>query len=556
MEGVFPNMEVKVINNEAVIHCLYQEKELVKAIGDYKFNRLTASWIFPLKKLVEIIDNLHVDYSAETKVIYDSLVKEKQKYHSLVNQADKIKAGDFDGQILDQNGYDLLSGCYFHQKKSILLASIFGSYALFLEPGLGKTLISVRLIQYWQVPTMIVAPLSTLESVWVNEIEKWAGHLKQIILWQNIKAFNFDYDVYIINYEGFKKLIKESKTPIEKKIGCLILDESSKIKSHDSQITKTIISFSNKIKHKLILSGSPAPNSLLEYFSQMQFINEDLLGTSNFYKFRNTFFFNCGYGGYIYKPMQGAKESIMDRISRQAFSVKKEDALDLPEKTYETRFIYMDEVQTKAYEMMKKENILEFKEHTTLAANELAKLMKLRQVTSGFTITTTGLPVLISETKINALKELLEEIPEDKQAIIWLNFHFEIHRLKEEFKEAACTLYGELSQKEKIKNIEDFQNGKYRILLAHPLSGGMGINFQQCSYIIWYSLSYSSEQYIQANDRIHRIGQKNKCTYFHLLAKDTIDEIMYNVLNKKFDLIESCLNMLKGKSFKQLNTNI
>jgi SNF2 family DNA or RNA helicase len=267
----------------------------------------------------------------------------------------------------------------------------------------------------------------------------------------------------------------------------------------------------------------------------------------NFYRFRNTWFFSYGFGGYQYKPMKGAQEAIMDRVSRQAYSLRKEDAIDIPEQVYETRYVYMDEVQQKAYEMMKKENILEFKDSITLAANELAKIMKLRQVTSGWTINTKGIPVFISDTKVNALKELLEEIPQYRQVIIWVNFHFEVLRLKEEFKETACVLYGDMPQKEKIKSIEDFQNNKYRLLIAHPLSGGSGINFQQSSYAVWFSLSYSSEQYIQANDRQHRIGQINKCTYFHLLAKDTIDEVIYKVVNKKADLVDACLDMLKGR---------
>lgn len=266
----------------------------------------------------------------------------------------------------------------------------------------------------------------------------------------------------------------------------------------------------------------------------------------NFYKFRNVFFYATGYGGYSYKPMRGAQEAIMERVSRQAFSIQKIDCLDLPDKVFEIRYSYMDEIQRKAYEMMKKENILEFKDHITLAANELAKLMKLRQISSGFSITTEGIPVFISDSKIKVLKELLEEIPEDKQIIIWLNFHFEIHKLKEEFKDTACTLYGEMPQKEKQKSIEDFQNGKYRILLSHPLSGGFGLTFVNCHNVIWFSLNYSQEQYSQANDRVYRIGQKNKVTYFLLLAKDTIDEIIYKVLDKKADLMNECLTMLKG----------
>jgi SNF2 family DNA or RNA helicase len=540
-------MFVSTNKDSAIVKCQYTEKELIKAIGDYKFNKTDFTWIFPLHKLIDIIDNLHIEYSQETKVIYDHLRDERQKYHEKINLANKIKS---DTCLVDSlNGIDL-SVCYQHQKKAISIAAMFGSYALFMETGTGKTLCAIRLIEYWKVPTMIVAPLSTLESVWEKEITKWSPQTTSINLWKNLKRFNdgykYGYWIYLINYEQFKILSK--KVDITEKIKCLIVDESSKLKNPKSQITKEVLKYRNKIPYRLCLTGTPAPNNLLEYFGQMTFINSEVLGTDNYYRFRNTFFYSTGYGGYMYRPMKGAKEAIIENVSKQAFSVRKEDCLDLPERVYETRYIYMDEVQRKAYDMMKKENILEFKDSVTLAANELAKIMKLRQVTSGFSINTEGIPIFISDTKIIALKELLEEIPEDKQVIIWVNFHFEVLKLKEEFKDAACTLYGDMPQKEKTKSIEDFQNGKYRLLIAHPLSGGLGINFQNCSYVVWFSLNYSQEQYSQANDRVYRIGQINKVTYFLLLAKDTIDEIIYKVLHKKADLMNECLNILKGNS--------
>ncbi|HDZ77100.1 MAG TPA: DEAD/DEAH box helicase [Candidatus Omnitrophica bacterium] len=535
-------MRVYTSDNQAIVRCQYHEKELIKAIGDFKFNKADASWRFPIRKLVDIIDNLKIDYNEETKLIYDRLRAERQKHHKKINIANKIKTEECNIESL--NGIDL-SICFQHQKKAITLASMFDSYALFMETGTGKTLCAIKLIEYWKVPAMIVAPLSTLESVWIPEIAKWSK-LNAVILWHNLKAFysNDPYDIYLINYEQFKKLSKE--TDISKKVKCIIIDESSKLKNPKSQITKTILDCREKIPHRICLTGTPAPNNLLEYFGQMTFINPDCLGTDNFYRFRNTFFFSTGYGGYQYRPMKGAKEAIIQNVSKQAFSIRKKDCFDLPDRIYETRNIYMDKVQEAAYEEMKKENILEFGDHVALGVNELAKIMKLRQITSGFVISTQGATVLISDAKIKVLKELLEEIPEDKQVIIWCNFHFEIERLKDEFKDDARTLYGAMPQKAKQQAIVDFQAKKYRILLAHPLSGGIGLNLQQCSYIIWYSLSYSSEQHSQANDRIYRKGQENKCTYFYLITKDSIDELIYKALTQKINLLESCLEMLKG----------
>ena len=533
-------MQVYVEDDLAIVKCSYHEKEIVKAIGDFKFDKKTASWKFPQRKLIDIIDNLKIEYSQATALIYQQLREERSTYHSQINLANTIKTIPTKF-LIDKID---VSQCYIHQHQAIHLGSIFNSYAFFMETGTGKTLVAIKLMEYWKVPTMVVAPLSTIESVWKREIEKWSN-LKSVVLWHNMKEFNNSYDVYLVNYEGFKKLSKDTKGKLSEKVQCLIVDESSKMKNPKSQISKTILHYKDKIKHRICLTGTPAPNNLLEYFGQMAFINSDLLG-DNFYRFRNKYFYSTGYGGYMYKPLKNAKEAIIDRVSHQAFSIRKDDCLDLPDRVYETRSIYMDEAQQAAYDQMKRDNILEFKGHTTLGANELSKLMKLRQITAGFTITTSGLPVLISDTKINALKELLEEIPEDKQVIIWCQFHWEIERLKKEFKGDNFTLYGRMPQKEKEDAILGFQEGKKRLLIAHPLSGGMGLTFTNCSYIIWFSLSYSQEQYSQANDRIYRIGQKNKCTYFLLLAKKTIDEVIYKILNKKADLMHACMEMLKG----------
>lgn len=261
-------------NNSALIRCSYTEKELVKAIGDYKFNKVNSTWVFPIRKLVDIIDNLKVEYSDETKVIYDHLVQEKQKYHEKVNLASHIKSSAT--QIDELDNVDL-SMCYQHQKKAVALSALFGSYALFLEQGTGKTICAIKLIEYWKVPAMVVAPLSTLESVWANEIEKWSK-LSYTILWHNLKDINDSYNIFLINYEHFKLLSNTSDKLIKEKIKCLVIDECSKMKNHRSGITKEILKYKDIIPHRLVLSGLPSPNSLLEFWAPMEFINEELLG--------------------------------------------------------------------------------------------------------------------------------------------------------------------------------------------------------------------------------------------------------------------------------------
>ncbi len=861
-------MRLSINNNKACIECRYEEKDLVKAIGNYKFNKKNSLWEFPLSSLIPIVEQLRIDYDKTVEAKYELLKKKQGEYEKKLVLATKIKAGK---ELSLPKGIDV-SKLFSHQKTALSLACLFDSYALFLEMGLGKSLVAIKLIEIHK-PAIVVAPLSTLESVWVNEIKKWSS-LTCVNLWQNLDALDKDYDVYVVNFEHFKKIkdvskiktividecfsgdtfidtpkgmvlleniqegdeiyncagkcivlkkykryikkddslslttiqnnviissknhlfftqrgwvkakeLKEddyvvyteygmrlvqervnketnsqlgaskekgerkiwkevlrdilfsemenvatrdksknvysrikkkdkqkiksvfqirksisektirknkdlepdvgsknkkksfnnfkgnasqtintrrewpsksisTRTPLQnseeknnfngmetescyqpgegskvqrlsnklqsrhckfntkvcnrsrwlfslcnreektrfkkdlKIIGArvesskiykstssifdryrdktgrvvlydlkierhpsfsvngLIVHNSAKMKNFKSGITKHILSFKDKVEHKYILSGKPAPNNMMEYFAQVAFVNSELL-SDNFYRFRSKYFYSSGFGGYLYIPFSGAKEAIMSQISKQAYFIKKEDAIDLPERTFETRLIEMDKLQRQKYDEMLKLNIMEYKNHVTLGANELAKLMKLRQLTSGFSIAEGGFQLEISKTKLNELKAVLDEIDNDRQVIIWCQFHWELRKLKEELGDDATMLYGEIKQKDKEQAIKDFQDGKYRFLIAHPKSGSHGINFQNCSYQIFYSLSYSLEEYSQGCDRIYRIGQVSKCTYIHLLAKNSIDEIIYKALEKKQSMSEACLEMLK-----------
>jgi len=563
-------MQAFLNKDKICVRARYEDKEIVKALGDYKWNKEFKAWEFPLRKLPKLAEYLNLTYN---KDVEEALNKEKIRVaerQELINIAKNVKNKSsyattaYEELKIQEIPVDLYTDLFVHQKQALTIASLFDSYALFMETGTGKTLVAIRLIQFRKVPTLIVCPLSVIESVWVSELEKWAPNLKYINLWDvyrkrnnilsllhNVKisaksdepvnmSYEHLHDVYLINFESFKK-IENPETYFK----FIIIDESSKMKSPKTQITKKLVKLRNLIPYRLIMSGLPAPNNLLEYWGQLAFINDELLG-DNYYRFRNTYFTSVGYGGFLYVPKSGVKDRIMSSVKEQAFFVKKTDCLDLPDRISEIRNIELDDNQKQIYYDMKKLNILEFKRHTTLAPNELAKIMKLRQITAGFTITTEGLAVKVSDNKLKVLKEFIEdELPEDQQAIIWCQFHWEITAILEMLDGRSAALYGELPQKVKDENIKAFQDGKVRFLVAHPKSGGMGLTFTNCSYMIWFSLSYSQEEHSQANDRIYRIGQVNKCTYIYILAKKTIDEVIYKALLKKKNMAEACLEMLK-----------
>lgn len=532
-------MRVFLEKDKIFISCRYSEKETVKSIGNYKFLKSRKLWCFPESSLPAIVNNLNIDFDQDVSKRLNEIIAEQEEYKKKVSLSKAIKIKHFPDDELDK------SSMFEHQKTAYQLAKLFNAYALFMDTGCGKSRTAVELMKI-RKPAMVVAPLSTLESVWQEEIEKWSD-LTYINLWKNLKGFNEEADVYLLNYEHYKILVKN--TTLKDRIKFLIVDECSRLKSNKSQITKAIIKQRDNVPYRLTLSGLPSPNSLLEYQPQMSFIAPELLG-ENFYAYRNTFFHATGYGGFLYRLNPGAEEVIMSKIEQQAYRIKKEDALDLPEKTYETRLVEMDKLQREKYEEMKKENIMEFKNNTVLASNELAKICKLREITSGWFYSTEGNPILLSKTKLNVLKEVLEEIGPAQQVIIFVQYHFEISFLMKELGLNATKLYGDMNQKDKNKAIKDFQNGKFQYLIAHPKTAGFGLNLQNASYQIFFSLSYSLEEYSQACDRIYRINQKNKCTYIHLLCKKSIDQVIYKALKKKKNMAESCLAMLRNGNEK------
>jgi SNF2 family DNA or RNA helicase len=207
------------------------------------------------------------------------------------------------------------------------------------------------------------------------------------------------------------------------------------------------------------------------------------------------------------------------------------------------RIVTLSPAEQKAYRTFKDELVLQFGHEVILASNALSEVMKLRQITSGFAYTDTG-AADIGKSKMKELESLIEEIGPKKQVIIWANFKHEIRQLLTVLPDSAA-LWSETANR--AYAIDGFKSGKYQYLIANPQSAAHGLTLINCSDVIYYSLNYSFEQLKQSQDRVHRIGQDTKCTYHYLLAKGTIDEVIYRALIKKEKLSETVLSHLKGE---------
>lgn len=427
--------------------------------------------------------------------------------------------------------YELSDFLYKHQKESVNKALNENGYGLFLDTGCGKTLCGIEIAKHLG-KTLVLCPLSIIETAWIDDCHKFYPELKIVNCWSNSKqkrleALKSNADIYVMNYESFKILKNEI---YKKDFKCMIVDESSVMKNMKSQITTDILSCVEFIPRRYVLSGCPTPNHNLEIFPQMKFCNSDMFG-NNYLGFQASYFHQDLENPHVWYQTQDDKDRFFRKLSEGSVFVNKEDCVELPDKIFSIKEFNLDKEQRKYYNDI----LNDIKEHINEWSKFefTAKLMKLREVVSGFVIQKDGSVSNFKTNKNSVLEDTLCEIG-DKQVIVWCQFIHEIEKLAEKFGGVALT--------SKTKNHDDiirkFKNGDIKLLFAHPKLLGKGATFTSCTYNIYYSLSFSYEEFKQSQDRIHRIGQKNKCTYIILQGKDTIDQRIYKCLQRKGNAVD------------------
>ena len=453
-----------------------------------------------------------------------------------------LVTGDANIKKVEKTKYNLSSFLRGYQKDIINEALNAGCYGIFADTGTGKTLIGLEIASHFN-KTLILCPLSVIETAWVDDCNKFYPKKKIVNCWSNsrkgrINSLNEEADFYVMNYESYKILKNEIRTH---KFDCMIIDESSCMKNMGSQITSMILEMTSVIPHRFVLSGCPTPNHNSEIFPQMKFVNNEIFG-NNYYGFLARYFHQDMANPHVWFQTDEDKERYNLRLSEQSIFLKKEDCVDLPDKIFQVRRFNLSNEQRKHYDEMINDIQSHINEWSKFEFT--AKLMKLREITSGFVYPKEkGADVIkIQSNKINALAETLNEIG-DKQVIIWCQFKYEIESLAKQFDGVGLTS----KTKNRDNIIRDFRDGKIKYLFTHPQLLGKGVTFVNCTYNIYYSLSFSYEEFKQSQDRIHRIGQTNKCTYIILQANDTIDEKIYDCLQRKKSAVDELYNEIGFK---------
>lgn len=437
-----------------------------------------------------------------------------------------------------------------HEYQNLMISKIKQnkSFALFVDMGLGKTVSTLTAIKDLYdsceiEKILIIAPLRVAKTVWHTEISNWS-HLSGLtysIIHGSQKereiALNKDCQLYIINRENTDWLVEKVQKSKKLYFDMLIIDESSSFKSHSSKRFKYLKKLLNVFDRKLILTGTPSPNGYMDLWSQIYILDQGERLGKNITMYRQSFF-DQDYMSYSYTIKDKAEDKIKRRLKDICLSIRSDDAIDLPDFVSTVVKCDMSNELLKKYKEFENDFILQIKDHEITAFNAGAMSNKLLQFCSGAIYTENDSYIEIHDLKIEALKEIIENNP-DENFLIAYNFKHEKDRLLREFKEAKL-----LDTNPKI--IEDWNAKKIKILLAHPASCGHGLNLQKGGKVlIWFGFQWSLELYQQFNKRLHRQGQTERVRCFHIAVGD-IEYRLLRALEDKDLVQEDLLNNLRG----------
>ena len=439
--------------------------------------------------------------------------------------------------------------------------------AIFHEQGLGKTKIAVDLALLWlqtdAVETVLVVTKKSLVENWRKEVELHC-HLTPHVLSgsrrKNTVALNAPGLLYLANYE----VIASNATTFHMflrtcRVGC-ILDESQKIKNPEAALTQTFHDLADGFARRIIMTGTPVANRPQDIWAQIKFLDGgEALGLS-FDKFKEDMDLLKGPAHtavYADERQEYAQANVLSERSTDSFAyagrlatihsriarfaireTKKTAGIQLPEKTIKTHQVDLPAWQWAKYVSYRDELAYEYQNVDGIAAFDsaegiLKRLLRLVQCASN--------PALIDDSyeadpgKYPVLMDLCREFTSDSKVIVWTNFVENVEWLA--FRLTAFSpvrVHGGLSMQERNAAIESFLHSKASILVATPGAAKEGLTLTVANHAIFYDRSFSLDDYLQAQDRIHRISQHRRCFVHNIIANDTIDEWIDVLLSAKY----------------------
>ena len=444
---------------------------------------------------------------------------------------------------------------YYHQIQMIKAGIKYDKLAYFCEMGTGKTKVIVDLMRikargqfdFRPLRAIIFAPKSVIFS-WGDEIDK-NSDLKYNICTgtrkQKLKALlDKDADVVVTNYETAVTFGVEPE--LWGTFNMVVLDESSKIKSHKAKRTNILHAAFKQTPFKYILSGTPITQNPADIWAQLFFLDDKILGNKNYFSFRNRY---CIMGGFEKHQVIGYKDLpiLKEKISASSLQLKKDECLDLPEKVYQVRKIEMSTHMKEQYKQMHKQSVLELKAQANVTAPiVLTKILRLQEILSG---------KYLEKGRNEKAEELMDIINKaigyGRQIVVWCKFRasIDIISARLETEGIPCSIFHG-DTRDRKGEIDKFQSGEHKVFVGQERTGGLGITLHSGNVMVYFENEFSLEVRKQSEDRIHRIGQNKKCLYIDLVYEKTVDTMVLKAIKNKQDIATYLVDSFKEGEYE------
>lgn len=439
-----------------------------------------------------------------------------------------------------------------YQKKAIAYIIEHEKCGLFLDMGLGKTVITLTAIedlmynQFEIEKVLVIAPLRVAESTWSTECEKWE-HLRHLKIskilgtpTQRRLALYSNADIYIINRENVPWLCNELSNDAWV-FDMVVIDELSSFKNPSSQRFKHLRKYIFKSNRVVGLTGTPSPNGLIDLWSQIYLLDGGVRLGKTITSYRQNYFLpdKCNAQViYSYKPKENTDNLIHQAISDICLSMSAKDYLTLPQRIDNIMPVYLSEKEKLQYDEFEKNSYLEFINGEITALSKASLINKLLQFSNGAVYSDDGY-IEVSDKKIKALQEIMDT-SQGQPILCFYSYKHDVERIQKVIPDAKVLKSND--------DIQSWNRGEISLLLVHPASAGFGLNLQHGGHIIvWFGLTWSLEQYQQANARLYRQGQTQSVIIHHLITQGSVEHRVMDSLQGKKDVQDDLLSALKLK---------
>lgn len=414
------------------------------------------------------------------------------------------------------------------------------------------TAIDLLLNDYFEAGrVLVIAPLRVADDTWARETAKW-DHLRHLRISKVLgsaetrrRALRAEADIYVINRENVEWLVSEygSKWPFD----TVVIDESSSFKNPQAKRFKALRRVRPFIKRLVQLSGTPAPNSLMDLWPQVYLLDQGERLGNTITGFRDRYFIagsRSGHVVYEWKQKQEAEERIYEAISDIAVSMKAADWLELPERVDRAVPVKLTAAAEALYKKLERELLLEYVDADVVAQTAAVLSNKLLQMASGAVYDEDRGVKEIHDAKLDALEDIIEAA-QGKPVMVFYNFQHSLSRIQQRFPQARTLRKG----RDGNEDIRAWNSDEIPLLLLHPKSAGHGLNLQEssCETVVWFDQIWSLEEDQQANARVHRQGQTRRIVVMRLVAEGTMDEEAVAALERKAAGQDALMEAVKAR---------